>query len=348
MKRIAFAPKVPLLDRWIGRFATRWDAGGRNVRIQLRRIVGALLAIQALLALALVGTTAATSHRVNVLVLDRLYPIGELQRVNASYANALLTANKVRSGNLSAAGAIATIQATRAEIATNWSAFTHHHLDTRRASQVAHVESARHDADAALDTLHDLLRAKRIDQLDFFVSGPLYAAIDPLTASSTTLMTDLRADAARERAALDAGFLQVFLLVAFVTAAALLVAVWGMRMLTLRVVRPLALIAEATRDITLERADAPIPALDRSDEIGDIARALVFGPPTRSMPTSGARTPRARNAPRISTRCSKCSSGPPGSRCASSPRPARRCARPPRRCRARRGRPRSMRWRPPR
>ncbi|WP_189675865.1 methyl-accepting chemotaxis protein [Sphingomonas glacialis] len=276
MKRIAFAPKVPLLDRWIGRFASRWDAGGRNVRIQLRRIVGALLAIQALLALALVGTTAATSHRVNVLVLDRLYPIGELQRVNASYANALLTANKVRSGNLSAAGAIATIQATRAEIATNWSAFTHHHLDTRRASQVAHVESARHDADAALDTLHDLLRAKRIDQLDFFVSGPLYAAIDPLTASSTTLMTDLRADAARERAALDAGFLQVFLLVAFVTAAALLVAVWGMRMLTLRVVRPLALIAEATRDITLERADAPIPALDRSDEIGDIARALVF------------------------------------------------------------------------
>ena len=47
-------------------------------------------------------------------------------------------------------------------------------------------------------------------------------------------------------------------------------------MLRHRVERPLALIAEATRDITLDRADVPIPALDRSDEIGDIARALAF------------------------------------------------------------------------
>eukprot|EP01037_Dinobryon_pediforme_P035915 gene35915-42578_t len=162
MKRIDFAASAPLLRLWIQRCAAQWDAGGRNLRIQLRRIVGGLLAIQALLALALIGTTLATSHRVSVLVLDRLYPIGELQRVNANYANALLTAHKVRSGNLSAAGAIATIQGTRGEIATSWAAFTRHHLDARRASQVAQVESARHDADAALDKLLDLLRAKRI------------------------------------------------------------------------------------------------------------------------------------------------------------------------------------------
>ncbi|TPG56673.1 methyl-accepting chemotaxis protein [Sphingomonas glacialis] len=276
MKRIAFAPHIPLFRFWIDRIAARWDAGGRNLRMQLRRIVGGLLAIQALLALALIGTTLATSHRVSVLVVDRFYPIGELQRVNASYATALLTAHKVRSGNLSATGAVATIQATRAEIATNWAAFTQHRLDTRRAGEVAQVAAARHEADAALDRLLDLLRARRLDQLDFFVSGPLYAAIDPLTASSTTLMTDLRADATRESAALDTGFVEVYLLVAFVTVVALLVAFWGMRMLSLRVERPLALIAEATRDITLERADAPIPALDRSDEIGDIARALAF------------------------------------------------------------------------
>jgi methyl-accepting chemotaxis protein len=158
----------------------------------------------------------------------------------------------------------------------NWAAFKQHTLDERRGSEVAQVESARRDADAALGTLLELLRAKRIDQLDFFVSGPLYAAIDPLTASSTTLMTDLRADALRESAALETGFGEVYLLVAFVSVVALLVAFWGRHMLSHRVERPLALIAEATRDITLERADAPIPALDRSDEIGDIARALAF------------------------------------------------------------------------
>nr|WP_245968537.1 methyl-accepting chemotaxis protein [Hephaestia caeni] len=43
-----------------------------------------------------------------------------------------------------------------------------------------------------------------------------------------------------------------------------------------RIVRPLAEIAVATRGITDDRHDVAIPDLDRSDEIGDIARALAF------------------------------------------------------------------------
>ena len=276
MNRIVQARSLPILAATVGRWVDRWEAGGRNMRVQLRRIVFALLGIQALLALALIGTTLATSHRVTALVNDRLYPIGELQRVNANYATALLTAHKVRSGNLSALGAVATIEGNRAEIATSWASFTRHQLDERRAAEVAQVAAARRDADAALDRLLDLLRSGRTEQLDFFVSGALYAAIDPLTATSTTLISDLRHDALQERAALERGFGQVYILVAFVTVAAILVAFWGMRMLSRRVEQPLALIAEATRDITLDRADAPIPALDRSDEIGDIARALAF------------------------------------------------------------------------
>ena len=276
MNRIALPRSFQILSETFGRLIDRWEDGGRNMRVQLRRIVWALLGIQALLAVALIGTTLTTSHRVGVLVRDRLYPIGELQRVNAGYSRALLTANKVRSGNLSATGAIATIQATRAEIDANWTEFKQHNLDARRASAVAHVEAARSDANVVLDKLLDELRSDRKDELDFFVSGPLYAAIDPLTASSDTLMADLRADAIRERGALDRGFAQAYGLVGLVTVAAILVALWGMRMLSRRVERPLALIAEATRDITLDRSDVPIPALDRSDEIGDIARALVF------------------------------------------------------------------------
>ncbi|MGU7635347.1 hypothetical protein, partial [Klebsiella quasipneumoniae] len=92
----------------------------------------------------------------------------------------------------------------------------------------------------------------------------LYAAIDPLTGTSATLIADLRADALRERSALETGFGQVYILVALVTVAAILVAFWGMRMLARQVEQPLALIAEATRSITLDRADVAIPALDRS------------------------------------------------------------------------------------
>jgi methyl-accepting chemotaxis protein len=276
MNRIALPRSLFVLPARLSLLFLRWQTGRGNIRVQLRRIVWALLAMQTMLALALIGTTLATSHGVRTLVMDRLYPIGELQRVNANYATALLTAHKVRSGNLSASGAVATIEANRAEIASSWDAFVHHNLDTRRADEVAKVDSARHDADAALDKLLVLLRAGRTDQLDFFVSGALYAAIDPLTGTSATLIADLRADALRERSALETGFGQVYILVALVTVAAILVAFWGMRMLARQVEQPLALIAEATRSITLDRADVAIPALDRSDEIGEIARALAF------------------------------------------------------------------------
>ncbi|WP_353205367.1 methyl-accepting chemotaxis protein [Sphingomonas sp.] len=301
MNRIALPRTLPSLAAPLARWVDQWEAGGRNMRAQLRRIVVALLAIQALLALALIGTTLATSHRVTVLVMDRLYPIGEVQRVNASYATALLTAHKVRSGNLSALGAVATIEGARAEIATSWAAFTGHNLDARRTAEVAQVVAARRDADAALDRLLDLLRVGRTEQLDFFVSGALYAAIDPLTATSSTLIADLRSDAAQERVALEQSFGQVYILVAVITLAAILVALWGMRMLSRRVERPLALIAEATRDITLERADMPIPALDRSDEIGDIARALAFAR-QRSADARGLREEARRTADAVSER----------------------------------------------
>ena len=131
MNRIALPRSHPILVETFGRWVDRWEAGGRNMRVQLRRIVWALLGIQAVLALALIGTTLTTSSRVTALIMDRLYPIGELQRVNANYTTALLTAHKVRSGNLSAMGAVATIAGSRAEIATSWRAFTRHHFDTR-------------------------------------------------------------------------------------------------------------------------------------------------------------------------------------------------------------------------
>lgn len=275
MNRPLLLRSLPSFRGSLGLLLARWRGSG-NIRVQLRRIVWALFAMQALLALALIGTTVATSHGVRTLVTDRLYPIGELQRVNANYAAALLTAHKVRSGNLSAAGAVATIEADRAEISASWRAFTGHALEAQRAAEVAQVDSARHDADAALDALLALLRAGRTDQLDFFVSGALYAAIDPLTASSATLINDLRDDASRERATLERNFAQVYILIAAVTLAAILMAIWGMRMLAQRVESPLAQIAEATRSIMLDHADVPIPALERSDEIGEIARALAF------------------------------------------------------------------------
>jgi methyl-accepting chemotaxis protein len=254
----------------------RWDSKDRSIRGQLRRIVWALLAIQGVLAVALIGTTLITSHGVRSLVLDRLYPMGELQQVNDSYAAALLTAHKVNSGNLSAEGAISAIDESRRVVDTSWASFRAHRLDQRHAGAVARISAARGDADRAIDRLEKMLRERRADQLDFFISGGLYAAIDPLTVESNALIGGLRADAALERTALERGFTSVYCVVAIVTLLAMLIGVWSMRMLASRIEEPLAEIAATTREITLDRDDSPIPGLDRRDEIGEIARALDF------------------------------------------------------------------------
>jgi methyl-accepting chemotaxis protein len=188
----------------------------------------------------------------------------------------LLTAHKVSSGNLSAEGAISAIEESRRLVDTSWTAFLAHRLDRRHAGAVARIAAARGDADHAIDRLKKMLRDGKTDQLDFFISGALYAAIDPLTVESNSLVDGLRSDAALERSALERGFVTTYGVVAIVTILAVLVGVWGMRMLAQRIETPLAQIAATTREITLDRDDSPIPGLDRHDEIGEIARALDF------------------------------------------------------------------------
>lgn len=258
------------------RLVAGWSAHKGNIRLQLRRIIWALLGIQIVLAVMLLAMTLITGSATRELIRDRFYPIGELQSVNVGYATALLTAHKVNSGNLSPDGAISVIESARADIRTSWDAFKRHPIDSRHKDTVAGIDAARGGADTAIERLLALLRDRRVDQLDFFISGPLYFAIDPLTVASDSLIRELRGDAARQQAAIERGFVRAYAALALVMLLAVLVAFWGMKMLRSRVEHPLALIAQATREITLDRDDAPIPCLERTDEIGEIARALAF------------------------------------------------------------------------
>lgn len=254
-----------------------WLSGGHtSIAVALRRVLIALLAIQAVLAATLIVGALSTSSGMRVLVRDKIYPIGELQRVTDSYAKALATAHKVVSGNLSSAGATDAIAAARRDIDANWTLFRAHSIDQRHRAAVEKIEAARTAADAAIIGLDRLLRDRRDDQLDFFVSGQLNAAIDPLTVASDSLIAALRTDAAVEQRAMQARFGRAYLVVSLVTVLAVLVGWWGMRIVALRITGPLAAIAVATHNITDDRHDAPIPGLDRTDEIGDIARALAF------------------------------------------------------------------------
>ncbi len=263
----------------VGHFLRRFrvaPGGAVSIGAQLRRVLLVLLAIQALLSLVMILGALSTQRAVTRLVDDRMVPISELQNVTDNYASALATAYKVASANQSPAGAIDSIATARARLADDWRRFRAHAIDSRHADAIERVDAARAQADAAIADLDRLLRARRLDDLQFFVSGRLHAAIDPLTVASSALIADLRADADREQQALHNGFLQGYVIVALVALMAAAIGLWGVTLVTTRITTPLADIAVATQRIADEHDDSPIPGLGRADEIGAIAGALRF------------------------------------------------------------------------
>lgn len=261
---------LPHLVRW----RRQWHTPG--IAAALRRVLLALLVMQALLALAMVTGTVTASNSVNRLVNKHFVPLGQLQRVSTNYAKALATAHKVASGNQSPAGAVDVIATARIAIEADWNRFQARAGNAAHRQEVADITQARREADAALDRLEMLLRDRRVDDLDFFASGPLNAAIDPLTIASDSLSEALRREAEREQAGLQDGFLVAYFVVALIVAGAVLTGWWGARIGKRYIAEPLSSIAQATRNITDDRYDAVIPGMSRTDEIGDIARALVF------------------------------------------------------------------------
>ncbi|OYY88521.1 MAG: hypothetical protein B7Y45_14465 [Sphingomonas sp. 28-66-16] len=263
---------IVIASQWIARLRRPADTIGAL----LRRVLLALVAIQAVLALSLVVGALMTTNLVRELVDDRLTPIAELQHVMDGYAGALASAQKVQSGNLGADSALAVIDAAQTTVHENWTRFRAHPIDARYRRDVAEIDTARRDADRAIAALRGLLRDDATDRLEFFVSGALYAAIDPLTQATTALMDKLRDDAGRQQNLVRYRTARAYVIVTLVMLLAAAVGWWGMRMVARRITGPLAAIAVATHGITDDKHDVSIPGVDRRDEIGDIARALVF------------------------------------------------------------------------
>ncbi|RJF85525.1 methyl-accepting chemotaxis protein [Sphingomonas cavernae] len=259
----------------VRRTAVRFGLDG-SIKGRLKLILSALLAIQAVLVLSLVASTVATQSAVSTLLDDRIQPMSDVQAVSNGYAEALAIANKVRSGNMSAASGVGAVQAATAEADAAWQRFRSSDLGTRRAGDIARIELARAEAERTTARLVAMLRSGRIENLDFFVSGPLYAAVDPLMASSRDLVGELRADAAHEGRLLKWGFLFAWAIALLLTLIALWIGFWGVKTATSEINGPLEDIAAATRQIGLTGGSVAIPGLERRDEIGDIARALLF------------------------------------------------------------------------
>lgn len=247
----------------------------RSIKQKLHVIVAALLAIQAVLLVALVGQAIATRQGVASLLSARIEPITAVQTIDTAYARAAAVAHKVNSGNMSAMSGISAIEASVAEARRSWREVSEARAAIGHAGAISAMESALDGAETTMIRLIDNLRTGNTDNLDFFISGPLYGALDPLTAASNILIQQLRADAASEANALFLGFSLAFAVAGILAALAVVIGLWGGRAAATEISAPLADIAAATRTLDLDSGEA-IPHLDRQDEIGDLARALNF------------------------------------------------------------------------
>jgi len=206
---------------------------------------------------------------------DRVVPLKQLKIISDSYAVDIVdTAHKVRNGGLTWDDGIKGLDKAKGAIAANWRDYTATLLTSEEETLVKAARGLMNPADAAVERLGRLFRAKDKAGLDAFVIGELYQIIDPLTEKISDLV-DLQLRVAGEdyqRSARVVGWSKGIMLLIMALGAA--VAVFGAVTIIRSVLRPLGTMTDAMKALAGGDATAEVPARDREDEIGHMAEAV--------------------------------------------------------------------------
>ncbi len=251
----SFAPESPSL-------AER----GRKIAL----LTGGALVLLAILVLIFCGVHQVGLSRV---VSQRLAPVSKLEQVMSYYTRSLDIAYKVQTGNLAAEGGVGALRSYRQAAANGWS-----ELDGDAPRAAGGIEwgsllAERKRADQGIEELIQIIDKRDKERLEFYLSGSLYAQIDPMLTFSRAYISGLRERAEQE----NSSFQRIATLMEIVTLLFLGLSIFAghriLRYATREVINPLTDIA---RQITEAKDDTPfdIAHRDRNDEIGDIARAV--------------------------------------------------------------------------
>jgi len=249
-----------------------------------RRIV--LLIGGALLLLSILVLTFCAVHQVGLsrVVSQRLAPVGQLEQTMSYYTRSLGIAYKVRTGNLTAEGGVSALRSFQQAAAQGWETLDGVAPQAAGGMEWRDLIAERKRADQGIEELIQIVENKDNERLEFFLSGSLYAQVDPMLAFARTYINGLRERAEQEKSS----FQRIATLMQIVTLLFLGLSILAghriMRYATREVIDPLTDIA---RQITEADEHAPfdIAHRDRKDEIGDIARA-VFRAAERAQETA--------------------------------------------------------------
>jgi methyl-accepting chemotaxis protein len=252
----------------------------------MQRRLSALL-LGALLLVGLLGAATVTlaavalqrgSEQMTALRNAALLPMQDLKALSDAYAVSVVDAShKARNGNFTYAQARDAVNESKRVIDNAWNRTLAAELSAEALAHRPAATERKQAADRLVEDLGRVLAAEDRAGLDKLVVERLYPVIDPLTeaigAMLDALVAAAVADAATTIAASDASLLSVTI----VSIAGLVLLGLVAVLIQRRVVKPIHGLTAAMARMAEGALDTPIPAGERRDEIGAMARTvLVF------------------------------------------------------------------------
>jgi methyl-accepting chemotaxis protein len=246
-----------------------------SIKTRLFTLFGALAFGMALLAGAGKYVAATGQSALTTVIEDRVKPLRDLKIVSDMYAvNIVDTAHKLRATTLSPQDAIKSVKEAQATIAGRWKAYTSTKLTDDEQRLVDQTAGPMQVGDRAAAKLIAIAEANDRAALDSFAAKDLYPAIDPVTEIVGKLV-DLQIDVAlQEFAVADGTANRLSLAMVILTAFGFVLVGVSVLVVVRTVTRPIGQMTESMRRLANKDWTTEVPARERGDEIGQMAKAV--------------------------------------------------------------------------
>ena len=241
-----------------------------------------LLAVLAVLGVTLFLTNVAAwwgqtqaSASLETIYKDRVVPLRDLKDISDAYAVSIVDAtHKVRSSEFTWSEGAQAVSSASTKIDKLWRNYTATFLTEEESRLVSEAQTLMTTANQGVTDLSRILKMEDQAELDSFVTTKLYPAIDPITNVIASLIELQVKQVEVEHGSTVAAF-QISTLIAVVLALLGLVAIiGGTFLLQRRVIRPIADLTEAMEKLSRGVWQVLVPATERHDEIGQMARSV--------------------------------------------------------------------------
>ena len=247
-----------------------------TIRVRSYSILAVLAALMVVLALTSIHAVNSARTLVNRLYDNALLPSLDLKEVSDDYTLAgIVTAVRVRTGDLSWEDGQATVRRLRERLKPAWADYSARVEGSNAQALIRDAEERTADAEAALDELEDILAGQDVAGLATYIARVMYPAINPLL-SVIARLTDGQDEAGRAiYGAAGAVIQQQERALAITLSIAALAFLGAFSTVLTRVTRPLGSMTRAMVAVAGGNLDHEVPATDRRDEIGALAQALA-------------------------------------------------------------------------